>query len=90
VSTIRTRAVTFTAATAIGFVDTGHCVASPAGGMGTHFVHPGRLGGGIDAAEPEILLYEAVAQGRSRLVGVEYLGDRASRAVSRSPAGAGP
>lgn len=56
-----------------GFVPLSPCVASPVGGMGYHFGHPGRLGNlELVPGEPEILLYEPMANGRMRLVGVEY------------------
>jgi hypothetical protein len=59
-------------ALAAGFVNTGHCVASPAGGMGIHFVHPARMDAVWAAAEPEMLLYEPQPNGTMKLVGVEY------------------
>jgi hypothetical protein len=61
-----------TVALSAGFVDTGHCVAVPAGGMGVHFVNPMRLDGAWTAAEPEMLLYEPQPNGSMKLVGVEY------------------
>jgi hypothetical protein len=80
------------AALADGFVNTGHCVASPAGGMGFHFVHPGRLGGGIDVREPEVLLYEKDASGRFRLTGAEYIGNEGDALFGQTftPTPAGP
>ena len=70
----------------------GHCVSAAAeglpaelGGMGIHYLHPGRLGitgtdprvdgtgTHIDFREPAILLYEPQADGSLVLVGVENL-----------------
>jgi hypothetical protein len=65
-------------ALADGFVDTGACVALPdgSGGMGVHFVNPGRLGDDhLEVTQPEVLLYEKDAHGRFRLTGVEYIGE---------------
>jgi hypothetical protein len=61
-------------AAAEGFVDVdGECVADPtAGGMGIHYGRFDRLDEHLDAGQPEILLYEP-AEGRNRLVGVEYV-----------------
>jgi hypothetical protein len=60
------------AALADGFIPTPHCVSSPDGGMGIHYIHPTRL---MDPAEnilePEILLYVETAEGM-KLIGVEY------------------
>jgi hypothetical protein len=80
-------------ALADGFVDTGHCVASPDGGMGVHFVNPARLGDGhLDVTEPEVLLYEKDAAGRYRLTGVEYLGNAGDALFGQTftPTPAGP
>lgn len=54
----------------------GHCLEEPEfGGMGIHFVNPALIddGGVLDPTQPEILLYVPTANGRLRLVGVEYL-----------------
>ena len=60
------------AAYADGFIRTPECVASPAGGMGIHFINPARLmDPAINLLEPEILLYAETADGL-KLVGVEY------------------
>jgi hypothetical protein len=80
-------------AIADGFIDTGHCVASPDGGMGYHFVNPARMGDGhLDVTEPEVLLYEKDAHGRFRLTGVEYIGDEGDALFGRTftPTPAGP
>ena len=72
-------------ALADGYVNTGECVASPAGGMGVHFVNPALMGapvpGGdavVDPLRPEVLVYEPQGNGRYRLVAVEYLVWRAA------------
>jgi hypothetical protein len=66
-------------AIADGYVNTGECVASPAGGMGIHFVNPALMGapmpGGdatFDPTRPEVLVYEP-KDGKLKLVAVEYL-----------------
>lgn len=41
--------------------------------MGIHWLHPGRLDTHLDPAEPEVLVYEPVANGRLRLVALEYV-----------------
>lgn len=64
----------FQVAVADGFVQLSPCVASPAGGMGFHYGHPGRIGDAvIDPAVPEILLYEPTPGGGMLLVGVEFM-----------------
>ena len=76
-----------------GFVDTGHCVASPDGAMGYHFVNPARMGDGhLDVTEPEVLLYEKDAHGHLRLTGVEYIGTEGDALFGRTftPTPAGP
>lgn len=48
------------------------CVAAPGlGTMGIHYARPSLLGGGLDARQPELLLYVPSDDGL-RLVGVEY------------------
>jgi len=63
------------AAEAAGYALTFGCVSGPdAGAMGLHYVNmPLVLDGQIDAAHPEIILYEPVADGGVRLVGADYL-----------------
>jgi hypothetical protein len=57
-----------------GFVQLSPCVASPAGGMGYHYGHPGRIENPTaDPALPEILLYEPAPGGGLSLVGVEFM-----------------
>lgn len=43
------------------------------GGMGIHFLNPGLLDGQVDAATPELVIYEPTKNGGMRLVAVEYL-----------------
>lgn len=43
------------------------------GGMGFHYVNPQLLDDKVDVANPEALLYEPEANGRLRLVAVEYV-----------------
>jgi hypothetical protein len=45
-----------------------------AGAMGLHYVNGGLIGdGALDAEQPEVLVYEPMADGRLRLVAVEYV-----------------
>jgi hypothetical protein len=43
------------------------------GGMGIHFLNPDLLDGQVDAATPELVIYEPTKNGGMRLVAVEYL-----------------
>jgi len=58
-----------------GWVQGTGCVSGPAeGAMGIHIIQPERLGdGAIDVAAPEALIYEPLADGSLRLVGVEFI-----------------
>jgi protein-S-isoprenylcysteine O-methyltransferase Ste14 len=52
------------------------CVSGPdAGAMGLHYVNLGLVfdGGELDAAHPEIVLYEALPSGRLRITGADFL-----------------
>lgn len=51
------------------------CVSGPdAGAMGVHLVRPDRIGTLVlDATRPQALIYEPMADGAMRLVGVEYI-----------------
>jgi len=50
------------------------CVSGPnEGAMGVHFVLPARIDGEVNADEPEALIYEPMANGALRLVGVEFI-----------------
>jgi len=62
-------------ALADGFVPATPCVSGPdTGAMGVHFVLPSRISGGVlNATQPEALIYEPMANGAMRLVGVEYI-----------------
>lgn len=81
-------------ALADGFIPdpSGHCISAAAeglpaelGGMGIHYIHPGRLGitageprvdgngTHTDFTEPAVLLYEPQADGSLELVGIENL-----------------
>lgn len=66
-------------ALADGFVDPRHpgsiaCVEEEGlGGMGYHFLNPGRFDGKLHWKQPEALLYRTGADGRLELTGVEYL-----------------
>lgn len=63
------------AAIAAHFVRGTPCVSGPdAGAMGVHFVLPDRIAGGVlSADQPEALIYEPLAGGALRLVGVEFI-----------------
>jgi hypothetical protein len=58
-----------------GWVPATPCVSGPdTGAMGVHFVLPSRLAdGALNPAEPEALIYEPMANGALRLVGVEFI-----------------
>jgi len=63
------------AAEAAGYFLQFGCVSGPdAGAMGMHFVNLGLVMDGVlDAAQPEIVLYEPLPNGRLRLIGADYL-----------------
>ncbi len=69
------RYVDINAAFAEGFVTATPCVSGPdTGAMGVHLVLPSRLNAGVlNAAKPEALIYEPMANGSMRLVGVEFI-----------------
>jgi hypothetical protein len=69
------RFVDINAALRDGWVQATPCVSGPgAGAMGVHFLKPDRLhDGALKGDEPEMLIYEPVAKGGFRLVGVEYI-----------------
>jgi hypothetical protein len=58
-----------------GWVQGTPCVSGPdTGAMGVHFVQPARIAAGVlKADEPEALIYEPLANGAFRLVGVEFI-----------------
>lgn len=78
-------------ALAEGFVQATPCVSGPdAGAMGVHFVLPARIAGGIlQPDQPEALIYEPMADGAMRLVGVEFI-VLASVWEAKHPAGSTP
>ena len=50
------------------------CFSDPSlGGMGYHYGNPALIDGVVDAAQPELLLYEPQKNGRLRFVAVEYV-----------------
>jgi hypothetical protein len=63
------------AAEAAGYALQFGCVSgSDVGAMGIHFVNGALVNDGeLDAAHPEIVLYEPLANGRLRLTGADYL-----------------
>ncbi len=55
-------------------VDLSGCVEHPEeGGMGHHFARPDYLDGRVNHLQPQILLYEPMADGSYAFVGVEYV-----------------
>jgi hypothetical protein len=58
-----------------GFVTGTPCVSGPdSGAMGVHLVLPARISAGVlDPTKPEALIYEPMADGTMRLVGVEFI-----------------
>src|ERR1700743_3486253 len=62
------------AALADGWAPATPCVSGPdAGAMGVHFNQPGRKADGtVPPDEPQFLIYEPMANGAMRLVGVEF------------------
>lgn len=63
-----------TAAQAAGYEQFGGCMSSAQGGQGIHFRNPGLIADpALDFMQPELLMYEASADGSMRLVGAEYL-----------------
>ena len=69
------------AAEADGYFAASPCVAHPnpsVGAMGVHYVHPALIGDpALDAAHPEVLVYEPQQNGELRLVAVEYMKPKA-------------
>ena len=49
------------------------CMAGPSGGMGFHYGNVALIDGAVSVEKPELLLYEPEANGRLRLVAVEYI-----------------
>src|SRR6267154_2276732 len=79
------------AAIADGWVAATPCVSGPnTGAMGVHLVLPARISAGVlKAEEPEALIYEPMANGAMRLVGVEFI-VLASVWASNNPGGGVP
>ena len=74
-----------------GFVPATPCVSGPdQGAMGVHYLLVDRLNKGVlNAAQPEALIYEPMADGALRFVGVEYI-VFASTWESQNPGGGTP
>lgn len=60
-------------ATRHGYVSTVHCVSSPAGGMGVHWLSESLVDPVFDPLHPETLLFAPGPNGIPKLVGVEYV-----------------
>jgi hypothetical protein len=62
-------------ATGEGWIQGTPCVSGPnSGAMGVHFILSARIGDGVvNGSEPEALIYEPLANGSLRLVGVEFI-----------------
>ena len=60
------------------------------GGMGIHFLNPSLLDGQVDAATPELVIYEPTKNGGMRLVAVEYLTLKSVWDAAHGGAGAAP
>lgn len=74
-----------------GWVVATPCVSGPdTGAMGVHVVNPSRIADGVlDPAAPEALIYEPMADGSMRLVGVEFI-EVAADWAARHPDGPPP
>lgn len=67
-----------------GYAQASPCEASPAGGMGHHYVNQALvMDPALDPRRPEILLYAPKRNGKLRLVGVEYF----AVALANTPTG---
>ena len=61
-------------ALAAGFGPFGACMSGPQGAQGIHYTNGDRIGDpGLDALNPEVLMYEPRPDGTLRLIGAEYL-----------------
>jgi hypothetical protein len=85
------RYVDINVAFAEGFVVATPCVSGPdTGAMGVHLVLPSRISSGVlNPEEPQALIYEPMANGQMRLVGVEFI-VLASVWSANNPAGSVP
>jgi hypothetical protein len=63
------------AAEAAGYAQAGPCVATPAGGMGFHYVNQGLVDGLVDPVRPQARRGAPPAGGELALVGVEFVVD---------------
>ena len=74
-----------------GWVVATPCVSGPdTGAMGVHLVNPSRIADGVlDPGAPEALIYEPMADGSMRLVGVEFI-EVAADWAARHPNGPPP
>ena len=62
------------------------CIAQPGqGAMGVHMLNPSLLDGTVDAANPELLVYERRNDGTLKLVALEYLVFQSARAGGGRP-----
>jgi hypothetical protein len=66
------------------------CIDDPSGGMGIHFLNPNLLDGQVNAATPELVIYEPTRNGRMQLVAVEYLTLKADWDAAHGGANAAP
>lgn len=77
-----------------GFVVATPCVSGEdTGAMGVHLVLPSRLSPTavlLNPTEPQALIYEPMADGAMRLVGVEFIVLESAWAASNPPANTGP
>jgi len=60
-------------ATKHGYVSDGHCVSSPAGGMGVHWVNSSLVDPVFDPLRPESVNFAPGPNGIPKLVAVEYI-----------------
>lgn len=81
------RFVNINVALAEGWVPATPCVSGPdTGAMGVHLVLPARLGEiALKGDTPEALIYEPMANGAMRLVGVEFIVKQSVWEVSNPP-----
>lgn len=68
------RFMTPEAAIAAGYLPDPHCVESPLGVMGHHYLNPDLVDGKVQKNRPEVLVYQPTGpNGALRLAAVEYL-----------------
>jgi hypothetical protein len=56
-----------------GYVQGSPCIAIPTGGMGYHYLNNPLIDGTFDPMQPEVLVYAPTANGKLKLVAVEYI-----------------